>query len=88
MVLAEQPSKAVAAMHEPLILADDGWTGWWIRRFQPERPVRTMGVGMVDADSQHPLQLSWPGDQPVQQTSGKVEICPVRTARGVDPGLG
>lgn len=30
---------------------------------------------MVDADSQHPLQLSAPGDQqPVQQTSAKLRF--------------
>jgi hypothetical protein len=54
-------------MHAPLILADSGWTGWWIRRFQPKRSVRTMDVVMVDVASQHLLHVPASSDQqPVQ----------------------
>jgi hypothetical protein len=54
-------------MHAPLLLAAGGWTGWWIRRFQPKRSVRTMDVVMVDVDSQHLLQVPGSSEQqPVQ----------------------
>jgi hypothetical protein len=39
----------------------------WIRRLQPERPVRTVGVVVLDIDPQHLLEVAAPDDQqPVQ----------------------
>jgi hypothetical protein len=43
-----------------LTLADDVQTGGWIRRLQPERPVRTMTVVVVDIDPEHTLQVPRP----------------------------
>jgi transposase-like protein len=41
-----------------------------IRRSQPERPVRAMGVVVLGVDAQDPLQMPSPGDQEPVQTLG------------------
>jgi len=67
MILMEQAAKAVAAMHTPSLLTDGSKAGGWIRRFQSERPMGTVGVVVGGVDPEHLLQLSSPGDQqPVQ----------------------
>jgi len=81
----EQPSKAVAAMHAPLILADGGWTGWWIWRFQSERSVRTMCVVVGHVDPQDLLQVASSDDQQPVQALGPHRTDP---ALGVGVGVG
>jgi hypothetical protein len=45
----------------------DRWSNGWIGRLQPERPVRTVGVVVLDVDPQHLLEVAAPDDQqPVQ----------------------
>jgi hypothetical protein len=39
-----------------LTLAGKGWSDGWIRRLQPERPVRTVGVVVLDVDPQDLLE--------------------------------
>src|SRR5215213_2029836 len=72
-------------MHAPLILADGGWTGWWIRRFQLERPVGTVAVVVLDVDAEHLLKVSSPGDQQPVQALGPHHTDP---ALGVGVGVG
>jgi hypothetical protein len=50
-----------------LILATEGWFDGGIRRLQPERPVRTVDVVVLDIDPQDLLEVAAPDDQqPVQ----------------------
>jgi hypothetical protein len=45
----------------------DRWSNGWIRRLQPERPVRTVGVVVLGVDPQHLLEVAATEDQqPVQ----------------------
>jgi hypothetical protein len=63
-VLMEQTTEQVASMKAALaILADKVQPGGWDRRLKLERPVRTMGVVMLDVDSEHLLQMPAPDDQ-------------------------
>jgi hypothetical protein len=60
-VFMEETAEPIAAADLTLLaLADDVQTGGWIRRLQPERPVRTMTVVVVDIDPKHTLQVPWP----------------------------
>jgi len=48
--MEETAEPITAANLTSLAIADDVRTGGWIRRLQPERPVRTMTVVVVDID--------------------------------------
>jgi hypothetical protein len=63
VILLEQAAEPVSPLHTAAILADDGWTGPWIWRFQLERPVGTVDVVMLDVDPKHLLQVPSPDDQ-------------------------
>ena len=55
-----------------------------IRRSQPERPVRAMGVVVLGVDAQDPLQMPSPGDQePVQTLGADCANPPLRVGVGV-----
>jgi hypothetical protein len=73
----EHAAEPVSPVHTAPIPADDGWIGWWIRRFQPERSVGTVEVVMVHVDPKHVLQVAAPDDQQPVQTSART----VRTQR-------
>jgi hypothetical protein len=67
-VLVEESAEQVASTHgAPVILAADGRPGqriWWL---QPERPVGTVAVVMLDMDPEDLLQVAAADDQqPVQ----------------------
>jgi len=50
-VLVHESAEQVAPVDlGRLILANEGRFDGWIRRLQPERPVRPMGVVMLDID--------------------------------------
>jgi hypothetical protein len=67
-VLVEQTAEQVTSTHPALpILADDGQPGGWVWRCQPERPVGTVAVVMLDVDPEDLLQVAAADDQqPVQ----------------------
>jgi hypothetical protein len=67
-VLVHESAEQVASVDlDRLILACESRSDSGIRRLQPERPVWAMGVGVLDVDPQHLLEVSSPGDQqPVQ----------------------
>ena len=67
-VLMEQTTEQVASMKAALaILADKIQLGGWDRRLKLERPVRTIGVVMLDVDPEHLLQVPAPDEQqPIQ----------------------
>jgi hypothetical protein len=45
VVLVEQTAEQVTSTHlARLVLTDDGQPGKWIRRLEPQRPVRTVLV--------------------------------------------
>jgi hypothetical protein len=56
-----------------------------IRRLQPERPVRTVGVVMLHVDAQHLLKVATPKDQQPVQALGPHRPDP---AFGVGVGVG
>jgi hypothetical protein len=67
MVLVEQAAEAVSPVHTALISCDGGRSDPWIRRLQPEGPVGTVGVVVLDVDSEDLLEVAAPEDQqPVQ----------------------
>jgi hypothetical protein len=59
----EQAAEPVSPVHTALIPAGAGRTGWWTWRFQPERPVGTVGVVMLTVDPKHLLQVATPNDE-------------------------
>ncbi len=67
-VLVDETAKQVTSVHpDPLMLADEGLIGGWIRRLQLKRSVRAMPVVVLDIDPQDLLQVASPDDQqPVQ----------------------
>jgi hypothetical protein len=67
-VLVDLTAKQVTSVHrDPLMLADEGQIGRWIRRLQSKRSVRAMPVVVLDIDPQDLLQVASPDDQqPVQ----------------------
>jgi hypothetical protein len=78
-VLMEEAPKEVASVHSGSpILSDVGQPGGWIRRLQPERPVRTVGVVVLDIDPQGTVALS---DHPVR-------LPPLRRSKTTDHGHG
>jgi hypothetical protein len=68
MVFVEKSAEQVASMHPGwLAVVDDFQIGGWIRRFQSERPVRTMGIVVGSVDPKDLLQVVSSDDQePVQ----------------------
>jgi hypothetical protein len=78
-VLTKEATKEVASAHPGSpVLADQGQTGRWARRFEPKRPVRTMPVVVLEIDPEDLLQVTTANDQqPVQALS----------ADGTDPPL-
>ncbi len=57
MVFVEKSAEQVASMHPAwLAVADDFQSSGWVRRFQSERPVRTVPVVVLDVDPQELLQ--------------------------------
>jgi sulfur transfer complex TusBCD TusB component (DsrH family) len=57
----EETAEPIAAADLTLLaIADDVQTRGWIRRLQPECPVRTMTVVVVDIDPKHTLHVPWP----------------------------
>jgi hypothetical protein len=53
-----------------LIVADEGRSGGWVRRLKAKRPVRPMGVVVLNVDSEHVLEVAASEDQqPVQALS-------------------
>ncbi len=67
-VLVDETAKQVTSVHpDPLMLADEGLIGGWIRRLQLKCSVRAMPVVVLDIDPKHLLQVASPDDQqPVQ----------------------
>jgi hypothetical protein len=60
-IFVEEPAEPIAAAALTLLaLADDVQTRGWIWRLQPECPVRTMTVVVVDIEPKHTLQVPWP----------------------------
>jgi hypothetical protein len=50
-----------------LIVADEGRSGSWVRRLKAKRPVRPMGVVVLNVDSEHLLEVAASDvQQPVQ----------------------
>jgi hypothetical protein len=43
-----------------LIVADEGRSGGWVRRLKAKRPVRPMGVVVLNVDSEHVLEVARP----------------------------
>jgi hypothetical protein len=71
MVFVEEPAEQVASMHPAwLAVADNPQIGRWIRRFQSERPVRTIGVVVGAIDPEDLLQVTSPDDQEPVETLG------------------
>jgi hypothetical protein len=68
MVFVEKSAEQVGSMHPAwLAVADDIQIGGWMRRFQSECSVRTMGVVVGGVDPQNLLQVASSDDQqPVQ----------------------
>ena len=80
MVFVEESAEQVVSMHLAwLAVADDAQIGGWIRRFQSERSVRTMGIVVGGVDPQDLLQMASSDDQQPVQALG---------ADGANPALG
>ena len=75
-VLVRESAEQVAPVDLGLrILASEGRFDSWIRRLQPERPVRAVGVVALDVDPQHLLKVAAADDQqPVQALGPTVRI--------------
>jgi hypothetical protein len=58
-VLVEQTAEQVTpANFGRLIVADEGRSGSWVRRLKAKRPVRPMGVVVLNVDSEHLLEVA------------------------------
>jgi hypothetical protein len=79
MVFMQETAEQVASVDSGwLVVADKARSGGWIRRLQPERPVRPMGVVVLGVDSKDLLEVAASDDQkPVQALS----------ADGTDPAF-
>ena len=58
-----------------LIVADEGRSGGWVRRLKTKRPVRPMGVVVLNVDSEHVLEVAASEDQ---QKPAKADRAPDR----------
>jgi hypothetical protein len=56
VVLAKETAEQVTSAHPARLVFSDGQPGRWIRRLEPQRPVRTVLVVVLDIDSQDLLQ--------------------------------
>jgi hypothetical protein len=64
LVLAQETAEQIVSMYPAFAsLMDRVRAGGWIRRSEPERPMRPMNVVMLDADARHLLQVSASHDQ-------------------------
>jgi hypothetical protein len=81
----EQAAEPVSPVHTTLISCDGGRTDPWIRRFQPEGPVGTVDVVVLDVGLKHLLEVSSPDDQQPIQALGSHRADP---ALGVGVGVG
>jgi hypothetical protein len=78
MVFVEKSAEQVVSMHLAwLAVADDAPIGGWIRRFQSERSVRTMGVVVGGVDPQDLLQMP----RPMLSSQSRHSVPTVRTQR-------
>jgi len=59
----ETTEQVVSADPGRLIFAGKGWFDGWIRRLQPERPVRTVAVVVLEVDPKDLLEVAAPDDQ-------------------------
>ena len=76
----EETAEPVVSAHCALpVLAHDRRIGGWIRRLQLKRPVRAMGVVVVDIDEKDLFQVASPDDQEPVEALG---------AGGARPPLG
>ena len=71
LVLVQETAEQVASMHDALlILANNGWSGGWVRRLELKRPVRTVPVVVRDVDPKDLLEVASADDQqPVEALS-------------------
>jgi hypothetical protein len=73
--MQETAEQVTSAHLTSFILTDDGQSGGSVRRLKPERPVRPMGVVVLDVDSKDLLQMAASNDQqPVQALGADVPI--------------
>jgi hypothetical protein len=64
LVLAQETAEQIVSMYPAFAsLMDRVRAGGWIRRSEPERPMRPMNVVMLDVDARHLLQVSASHDQ-------------------------
>ena len=85
-VLVEEPSEQVTSLYPGLAtLADEVQTNGWTWRLQPERPMRSVRVVMLDVDPEHLFQVASPDDQQPVQALGPHRADP---ALGVGVGVG
>jgi hypothetical protein len=80
VVLAKETAEQVTSAHPAcLVLSDDGQPGRWIRRLEPQRPMRTVLVVVLDIDSQDLRQMPSSDNQEPVQALG---------TDGADPSFG
>jgi hypothetical protein len=64
LVLVEETAEQIVSVYPAFAsLMDRVRAGGWIRRSEPERPMRPMNVVMLDVDAQYLLQVSASHDQ-------------------------
>jgi hypothetical protein len=82
----KETAKQVTPTHPAsLIPTHDGQPGRSLRRFEPQRPVRTVLVVVLDVDSQDLLQVASPDDQEPVKAVGADRTNPAFRVR-VRPG--
>jgi len=81
----EQAAEPVSPVHTELISCDGGRTDPWNRGFQPEGPVGTVDVVVLDVGLKHLLEVFSPDDQQPVQALGPHRADP---ALGVGVGVG
>jgi hypothetical protein len=58
-VLVHETAEEIASVDSGrLVHAGEGQSDGWIRRLQPERPVRTVGVVVLHIDPQYLLEMA------------------------------
>jgi hypothetical protein len=67
----DETAEQIASTHAALlILANNGWSGGWVRRLEMERPVGTVPVVVRDVDPKDLLEVTSANDeQPVEALS-------------------
>jgi hypothetical protein len=85
-VLVYESAERVTPVHlGRRILATEGRFDSWIRRLQPERPMRAMGVVVLGVDPQHLLKVAVADNQQPVQALGADRPDP---ALGIGVGVG